>query len=199
MSPRKYRQTKRLAAAEATRQRIIEATVALHSEKGIAATTFNDIAARAGVGVGTVYHHFPTYDDVVKACGAHLRATVPLPAPEIFDGVQPLDARVRRLARELFAYYERYPLFEQARCDRDKLPVLAESVARREQALESFAREALRPVTRSENLVRTVIALTDFSVYRSLTRSGLSTPAAADQVARVLLAWLSTVVDATTV
>jgi len=65
--PRKYHQEKRSATAEETRQRIVDATVALHAEKGIVATSVKDIAARADVGVGTVYHHFPTYDDVVRA------------------------------------------------------------------------------------------------------------------------------------
>lgn len=187
---RPYRLGKRAEAAEATRRRIVAATMALHAEQGIVATSVKDIAARADVGVGTVYHHFPTYDDIVRACGAGLQAIARPPTADLFAGIQPLDERVRRLVREVFAYYERYPSYERGRCDRDKLPVLAEGVARRERALEAVVREALRPLGDDEGTVATVSALTDFAVYRSLTTGGASTEAAANRVAEVLLAWL---------
>jgi len=187
---RPYRLGKRADAAEATRRRIVEATMALHAEHGIVATSVKDIAARADVSVGTVYHHFPTYDDIVRACGASLQAIARPPTPDLFLGIRPCDERVRCLVREVFAYYERYPSYERGRCDRDKLPVLAEGVARRERALEAVVREALRPLGDDEGTVATVIALTDFAVYRSLTTGGMSTEAAADRVTTVLLAWL---------
>lgn len=164
--------------------------MALHAEHGIVATSVKDIAARADVGVGTVYHHFPTYDDIVRACGAGMQAIARPPPPDLFADIQPLDERVRRLVQEVFAYYERYPSYERGRCDRDKLPAIAEGVARRERALEAVVREALRPLGDAEGAVATVIALTDFAVYRSLMTGGASTEAAADRVAAVLLAWL---------
>src|SRR4051795_8712199 len=70
MSPRKYDMGKRAAAAAETRRRIVEATHQLHKQQGIAATSWEDIAERAGVGVGTVYRHFPTPDDLLPLCGA---------------------------------------------------------------------------------------------------------------------------------
>jgi AcrR family transcriptional regulator len=69
LTPRKYTMDKRRAAVEETRQRILEATLALHSEKGIFGTSWQDIAKRADVSVGTVYKHFPTLDELVPACG----------------------------------------------------------------------------------------------------------------------------------
>jgi AcrR family transcriptional regulator len=44
---------KRKAAVEETRQRILEATFALHAEKGIFGTSWQDIAKRADVSVVT--------------------------------------------------------------------------------------------------------------------------------------------------
>lgn len=164
--------------------------MALHAEQGIVATSVKDIAVRADVGVGTVYHHFPTYTDIVRACGAGMQAIARSPTPDLFADIQPLDERIRRLVREVFAYYERYPSYERGRCDRDKLPAIAEGVARREGALEAVTREALRPLGDAEGTVATVIALTDFAVYRSLMTGGASTEAAADRVAEVLLTWL---------
>lgn len=191
MSPRQYRLGKRAATAEETRRRIVESAMALHAERGIAATSMKDIAARADVSVGTVYHQFPTYEQVVRACGSRMREITRPPTPDVVAGLHPLHLRIERLVQELFAYYERYPSFERGRCDRDKLPVLAEAVARREQALEAVVREALRPERADERTVRTVVAFTDFAVYRALAAGGLSVAAAAGQVAAVLTAWLA--------
>ena len=65
--------TRRASAAAQTRRRIVEATRELHIEQGIAATSWDDIAARAGVGVGTVYRHFPSLDELIPACGEIVR------------------------------------------------------------------------------------------------------------------------------
>ncbi len=198
MAPRRYRQGKRRLTAEETRQRIVEAALALHADQGVVATSMKDIAARADVGIGTVYHHFPTYEDVVQACGARSMVITRPPTPEIFAGLGPLDLRLERLVQELFAYYERYPAFERGRCDRDKLPVLAEGIARRERMLEAVVREAFLPVGSPDAFVRATVALTDFAVYRSLTASGLSTQEAVTQIIEVLLAWLRSILPAPT-
>jgi AcrR family transcriptional regulator len=171
--------------------------MSLHAEKGIIATSIKDIAALADVGIGTVYHHFPTYEDVVRACGARVHMLTRPPTPQIFAHLDALDQRVECLVQELFAYYERDPTFERAWCDRDKLPVLAEAVARREQAIEALVREALRMVPFAEPVIRTTIALTDIAVYRSLVAGSLTTRQAADQMTRVLLIWLSSVLSET--
>ena len=59
--------SRRASAVAQTRQRIIDAARELHGEQGISATSWDDIAARAGVGVGTVYRHFPTKEDLIRA------------------------------------------------------------------------------------------------------------------------------------
>ena len=89
---RKYNLGRRGEAAEETRRRIVDATFALHSEQGVAATTMKDIAERADVSVGTVYHHFPTYDDAIQACGEHAIAFAPPPGPDLFAYLHRLDA-----------------------------------------------------------------------------------------------------------
>ena len=50
---------RRAEQVDQTRQRIVEATVALHGSVGLAATTIAAIAERAGVTRLTVYRHFP--------------------------------------------------------------------------------------------------------------------------------------------
>src|SRR5579884_2912845 len=125
VAPRAYRLAKRARAMQDTRRRVIDATCQLHAEQGILTTSVKDIAARADVSVGTVYYHFPTYDDVLRACGERMLELARPPTPAIFDGLRGLPRRVGRLVDELFAFYARYPGFERGRCERDQSPVLA--------------------------------------------------------------------------
>lgn len=191
MAPRQYRLGKRAVAVEETQRRIVLAAVALHKERGIGATTMKDIASRADVSEGTVYHHFPVYLDLIKACGAHLRTVTRPPTVEVLSGKASLEARIGTLVREVFTYYQRYPQWERVRCDADRFPGLEEAVRRREEQREPLVREALAGTRPSERRVKLVMALTDFAVYRSLTQSGMSNRAAARQVSEVILAWLA--------
>lgn len=177
---------------EQTRQRIIEGALALHMEKGIASTSVKDIAARAGVGIGTIYSHFPTYEDVVRACGAQVTTITRPPTSAVFEDLETLDTRVARLVDELFAYYERHHWFDRLRCERDKLAFVEAAVARREREIEDLVSEALRPLSFRQPVVRTVVALTDFAVFKSLTEHGTTRTAATRQVAEIIKVWLST-------
>lgn len=56
---RKYRSSRRAAAAAATRARIREAATQLFVQQGFVATTMRDVAKRAGVGERTLYDAFP--------------------------------------------------------------------------------------------------------------------------------------------
>jgi len=77
--PRTYRQQQRAEDQARTRARIVEATVSLHQEKGVAATSVADIATRAGVGKVTVYRHFPDLTALVGACSGQYFECHPLP------------------------------------------------------------------------------------------------------------------------
>jgi AcrR family transcriptional regulator len=51
--------------AELNRQRIIQAAREVYAERGLAAT-LDDVANRAGVGIGTVYRRFPTKEALLE-------------------------------------------------------------------------------------------------------------------------------------
>ena len=192
MARHAYRLGRRAEAAEETRRRIVEASFALHTERGIVATSMKQIAQRAGVSVGTVYHHFPTYDDAILACGQHVAERVPPPDPGIFEGLASTTERVRRLAAEVFGYYERLPALERVRCDQHLLPVLRRFVEFEEEHRATLVREALRPSgIAEERRVRLVAALLDMAVYHGLVRTGFTTGEAAEEIARVVLASLA--------
>ncbi len=191
MTPRSYQMGKRAESAAQTRQRIVRATMALHRDRGIAATTMKEIAERADVGIGTVYHHFPRYEDAIRACGARTAELARLPTCEIFDRARSLPARVAVLVAELFAYYDRHPTLPLARCEQDRFPVLGEFVTRRQELIEALVADALRPLAPTAAQVQTGIALTDFAVHRSLLDAGFSTQQAAAQITDVVVRWLS--------
>ena len=69
MTPRRYDMSNRSKARDESRQRILDATIQLHTERGILGTSWRDIAERADVAVTTVYNHFPSLDELVPACG----------------------------------------------------------------------------------------------------------------------------------
>ncbi|MEV0721086.1 helix-turn-helix domain-containing protein [Asanoa sp. NPDC050611] len=54
------------ADAARNRARILAAAEAVFAERGAAAST-EDVASRAGVAIGTVFRHFPTKDDLLRA------------------------------------------------------------------------------------------------------------------------------------
>ena len=64
MTPRKR------ADAERNKQTLLEAAAAAFVANGVDAPV-RDIAARAGVGVGTIYRHFPTRADLIVAVYQH--------------------------------------------------------------------------------------------------------------------------------
>ena len=184
---RSYNLGRRAETAAETRLRLVEATAALHAERGISATSLRDIAERAGVSVGTAYHHFPTYLDAIRACGAHTVASSPLPTESIFDGVRGVEARVQALVAELCAWYERNPWLERIRSERSLYPPVEEAIAGFERGIERLARTAA-DCTADE--ARTIAALADAAVYTSLRRAGMTPARAAGRIAEAVLAWL---------
>ena len=185
---RTYNLGRRAETAAETRQRLVEATFALHGERGIAGTSLRDIAERANVSVGTAYHHFPTYNDAIRACAAHVATLSPLPAPSIFDGTDDVEERVRIFARELCAFYERSPWLEQIRAERGSYAPIEEDMTRIERAFEQLARVAAQ-CTPDE--ARTIAALADVAVWSSLRRAGMSPSRIPNRMAEVIAAWLA--------
>ena len=176
MANRTYRMSRRAEALDATRERIVEATMALHGEQGVVATSHTEIAARAGVGPATVYRHFPTLGSLVEACSAQVREAIRPPVPEdvpgIFDGLGTRVERLERLVAELDAFYERgAPFIAAAERDRERVPELDASVRRSEAGIEALVRAAIGPDA-AEPTVRLVMALTSFPVWMSLKRLG---------------------------
>jgi len=91
-------------------QAILEAAVDLFTTKGIAETTMSEIAARAGISIGSLYQFFPQKVAVIKAL--HDRFTTHLDGfiQQVFKGVETREDAAQRASDGLF---EIYAMFKQ--------------------------------------------------------------------------------------
>ena len=163
--------TSRAFAAAQTRRRIVDATLELHGEQGIAATSWDDIAARARVGVGTVYRHFPSLDELIPACGEITRQVLALPGPHaVFEAADAPAERIQRLVCEAFAIYERgAPQLRAIRRDPDVHPNIAEAGEEVEASLAALIDAAFEPIgitPRDRAVVRAMIDLGTWDALR---------------------------------
>ena len=195
MAPRKYSMDKRKAAVQETRQRILEATLALHSEKGIFGTSWQDIAHRADVSVGTVYKHFPSLDELVPACGELMYAITRPPsledAPQMFAEANSLDERLGRLIEELFDFYERGAPYIETDFQERRLPAVVEWEAYMRATIAGLVRDALVFAEPDEHTVQSVSALLDFSTFKSFLDRDIQKEQAAKTMSEVLLCWIN--------
>ena len=102
---RSYQLKQRGERQQRTRQKIVDAAIALHQSKGLAATTMGDIADRAKVGRVTIYRHFPEEAALIGACSGQYFQRHPLPDPETWRSVKSPGERLRRGLRETYAYH----------------------------------------------------------------------------------------------
>ena len=195
MAPRKYTMDKRKAAVEETRQRILEAALALHAEKGIFGTSWQDIAHGADVSVGTVYKHFPSLDELVPACGELAYAIIRPPsledAPQIFAEANSLEERLGRLISELYAFYERGAPYIETDFQERRLAAVVEWEAYMRATIAGLVREALVSAEPDEHTVHSVSALLDFSTFKSFLNRDIQKEQAAKTISEVLLCWIN--------
>ena len=165
----------RAKAQAETRERIIGATMLLHEEQGVAATSFLDVAKRAGIGAATVYRHFPTVGSLVAACGAHvwkeMAPPVPERAPDVFRGVVGRENRLQRLVDEVDRFYQRGGLrLTAAQADRHVIPELDRFLRAVEAGVAALVCEAVKDDALPKAQLQLLIALTTFPVWASLQR-----------------------------
>jgi AcrR family transcriptional regulator len=186
MATRTYQKKRRAEREAETRQRIVEAIVALHRDVGPARTTVSAIAERAGVERLTVYRHFADETEMFQACSAHFATQVPGPDPMAWEEVAEPAERLRAALLAFYDYYRRAEeMLVQVHRDLPQLPALAavlspwdEFVARvREELLGRW--EVREPVR--ARLAAAIGHALRFETWRSLARlDGLGDSEAAD-------------------
>jgi AcrR family transcriptional regulator len=102
---RKYELKRRAERQDETRQRIVDAAIAMHTTVGPTATTIKAVAEEAGVERHTVYRHFPDERSLLLACSGCYTDRYPLPDASGWAGLSDAERRLRRGFTELYAYY----------------------------------------------------------------------------------------------
>lgn len=181
--------SRREAAKERTRRRIVEATAKLHGENGVFGTSWQDIAREADVSVATVYLHFPTLDELLPACGALVMERARPPRVEsaaaiIGDAKTPRD-RLGRVARELFAYYERGGPHLEVDAQERRLPGMREWEESQRATVTALVREALSPERVGARTLETASALFDLPTFKAFRTRNVSVTRAAETVAEL--------------
>src|SRR6185503_16815167 len=103
---RKYQLKRRAERQEETRQRILDATVALHERAGVPGTTISAVAEQAGVERLTVYRHFPDEAALLTAATDYYLAAHPPPDPLAWRDIADPVLRLRAGLTAAYAYHQ---------------------------------------------------------------------------------------------
>jgi AcrR family transcriptional regulator len=174
---RKYELKRRAERQDQTRQRIVDAAIALHTTVGPAQTTISAIAERAGVQRHTVYSHFPDERALGLACSGCYSERYPLPDASRWRTIADPGKRLRRGLTELYAYY--------AARGEELAPILrdSESHALTRELIDLRIRPSLERIrdalaepfhahgARRTRLLATLDLFLDLHTWRTLTRT----------------------------
>lgn len=186
---RKYELKKRAESQQETRRRIVEAAIELHSTKGPARTTFSEVAELAGVQRATLYSHFADERELGLACSGLYSERNPPPDPEPWRALEG-EERLQRGLHELYSFFE---------ANRRMISCVTADLEIHELTREMFVLRFGEPMGRIRSALAGALprrkgaqAALDlalsFRTWELLTRSGLSSSAAADVMVRSLLA-----------
>lgn len=167
----------RAEALEQTRRRILEATMEIHDEQGMADAKWEEIARRAGVSLSTLYRHFRSNDELIAACGQLVFEELPPPDPataaEVFAGLEGAE-RLERLTEVVYGYWERtHPMMEMVRRDRHRSRAVADGFEVIYRGVDAYIAEALKPLVSSQEQAVSVRAFLDDRVYSSFIDAGM--------------------------
>lgn len=144
MATRKYEQKRRAENQDATRLRIVEATVHLHETVGALEATISAIAERAGVERLTVYRHFPDERALLTACTSHYLSLHAPPDPAQWAAISDPEVCLQTALLEIYAYH--------------RLTEAMMNSAQRDMTIKPVLRELLTPLIEYWNNVRDLLA-----------------------------------------
>jgi AcrR family transcriptional regulator len=189
--PRPYALGKREQPKADTRARIVAAAVRLYLTDGLAGASTLAIARAADVAPGTVRNHFPDRDELSAAVLDQVLVELSPPSPEIFDGLTSVADRVRRLATELAAFYERSePWWRAYEREPELISAWTSGVDRYYRETDALMRGALGPLGADETAAAVVAAVIGPPTFFALRARGLSGAEAVDVTVALTVPWL---------
>jgi AcrR family transcriptional regulator len=176
---RRYEKKARAAQEQETRQRIVDAALALHTTVGPARTSISAIAERAGVRRATVYRHFPDERALFLGCSGTWRERNPLPDPTTWDTIADPHTRLTAALDALYTWHERVePMLSTILRDVEAVPIVGEIQEGRYAylaAIEDGLASGWGARGNAAKRLRATIGLAlDFEAWRTLHARGLS-------------------------
>jgi AcrR family transcriptional regulator len=92
------------ADARRNRQRLLDAALQVYAEHGADDASLDEIARRAGVGIGTLYRHFPTRQALLEAVYRDQVEELCAVARELSDSDEAPERALERWLRALMAF-----------------------------------------------------------------------------------------------
>ena len=194
MTPRQYRMDARADSVNRTRGAIVAAARALHTEAGFVATSWDQIAERAGVSTATVYRHFPSLAELVPASARTVFDVIKPPSLEeasaTFAECNTATERFDQLVRYSCHCYELGAgWLHAAHRERDFIPELDAVLTVFEDTLGVLVDAAAGRRLPVDDR-RTLSVLCDFPIWMSLIHSGMRPSAAEQRLVRLVHAEL---------
>lgn len=190
MSPRRYRMGVRADAVARTRESIVAAARDLHAERGLAATSWDEIASRAEVSTATVYRHFPSTKELIPACARTVFDLIQPPTLEqasaTFGALDRAGDRFEQLVRySCHCYAAGAGWLHAAHRERDFSSELDTALHIIEDSLRVLVTAAAgRRLSKADHAV--LFALCDFPFWWSLTVTGLAARSVEDALVRLV-------------
>jgi AcrR family transcriptional regulator len=178
----------------ATRTRILAAAVEALIAHGVAGTTTLAVQQRAGIGRGTLLHHFPTHAALLSATVtelvSHNETAVLTAGTGIPPGAEPLERAIRTLAAAAASpsYLAEMELWAVARSNAGLRAALSEVERRARPARDRVVARLFEPVGHRPGCAA-VVALT-IEYVRGLALSGILR-GDLDQHERLLREWIA--------
>jgi AcrR family transcriptional regulator len=184
---RTYTLGRRAEQQAATRQRIVEAAVDLHTRVGPARTTLSMIAEQAGLQRHTLYAHFPDERSLFLACSGLFAERNPAPDAQAWRGIGDPPARLRQGLAAIYAWYaDNAEVLASVIRDAEHHALTRETAARQFGPLMAAYQEVLGDGLGPRQRAMLGLALS-FHTWRTLVRdAGLAQHAAVDAMARAV-------------
>lgn len=191
MNKRKYRKTRRAEQEEQTRDRIVDAAMALHEELGPRATTIKAIAERAGVQRLTVYRHFEDDVAIFQACSSRWLELNPPPDPSRWQALPSAAQRTEQALRQIYTYYAvNARMLNRVYSDEAAVPALREVMAGFRSYLEGVANDLLKawqPESKKRKDLKALIThALQFSTWESFSEDKLKERRIAEMMTRCI-------------
>ncbi len=87
----------------------LQATLELISEQGFQGTPMSQIAARADIGVGTIYRYFANKDDLLNALYLELKSRLTRALLQNYSPGAPISKSFKQVMRNIVHYYVEHP------------------------------------------------------------------------------------------